>query len=289
MFVFSFIKQQFGMSINTADFIVNSVKNVILPHSNFQIQNFAIMNRICFLLLIFAISCTGRQEFKKSPVDVLIRDMDSKNSFSIILYDMDVNGSFLKTYQHQYKIITIENEEPKEEITGWYEVSEQFFMTHQNNMGMEIAAKSPDGKLSKTAAPPGYSSYVGNPQYGRWSNHGGGSFWEFYGKYAMMSSLFNMMAYPVHRNYYNDYRSNYSGRKAYYGPKTTSGYTYGTQSAFARKTNANSRWRSKPSNRSFASRSRSRSSSSWSNRTSRSGSRYSGSSGFRSRGGGFGK
>jgi len=247
------------------------------------------MNKILsFLLLVALVGCSGGYQWQKSPVDILIRDLSQKESFSIILYDMDVTGSFAKSYQHQYKVITIENDEPHEELTQWYQVSEPFFMQNENNMGMEIAAKSQDGKISKTASPPGYSSYVGNSQYGHWVDRGGSSFWEFYGRYAMMSSLFNMMSYPIYRNHYMDYRSNYYGRQPYYGPKTSAGYTYGTKSAFARKTSANSRWRSKTSNRSFFSGRRSRASS-WSGRTTRSTSRYGGSSGFRSRGGGFGK
>lgn len=250
---------------------------------------YTIMWRLYTILLISLFSCSGGKDWKKSPVDTIIRDMSDKKNFSIILYDMDVEGSFVKTYKHQYKVISLQDETPQEETTQWYEVSEQFFMINENNMGMEIAAKSDDGKVSKTASPPGYSNYVGNPQYGQWNNSGGSSFWEFYGKYAMMSSLFNMMTYPAYRSHYTDYRSNYYGRKAYYGPKTSSGHTYGTKSAFARKTNANSKWRSKASNRSFFSRSNSSSRSSWANKTGRSSSRYSSSGGFRSRGGGFGK
>lgn len=251
------------------------------------------MKKFIMFLTIVTVSCSSGKDFKKSPVDVLIRDMDKKGSFSIILYDMDVTGTFVRTYQHQYKIVTLDKDTPEEKITDWMEVSEEYFRMNENNMGMEIAAKSADGKISKMASPPGYSSYVGNSQYGQWRDNGsGGSFWEFYGKYAMMSTMFNMMAAPIHRGYYDDYRSNYYGRQAYYGPKSSDGSTaYGTQSAFARKTAANSRWTSRSSARSFMSgNGRSSSTSSWSSRTSRSSSRYTGSSGgFRSRGGGFGK
>ncbi len=245
------------------------------------------MKKLLMFLSIVAVSCSSGKDFKKSPVDVLIRDMDKTESFSIILYDMDVTGTFVRTYQHQYKVVTLNKDTPEEKITDWMEVSEEFFRMNENNMGMEIAAKSADGKITKTASPPGYSNYVGNAQYGQWRDNGsGGSFWEFYGKYAMMSTMFNMMASPINRGYYNDYRSNYYGRQAYYGPKSSDGSTtYGTQSAFARKTSGNSRWTARTASRSSAS-----SSSSWSSRTSRSSSRYTGSSGgFRSRGGGFGK
>ena len=69
-------------------------------------------------------------------------------------------------------------------------------------MGMEIAAKSADGEVTKTAAPPGYNNYVGNSQYGQWQQGSNGqSFWAFYGQYALMSSLFNMATFPARRSY----------------------------------------------------------------------------------------
>lgn len=251
------------------------------------------MKKLIIILSIVFAGCSGGSDFRKSPVDILIRDMDKVPTFSVILYDMDVTGTFVRAYQHQYKIVTVEQDEPTERITEWMEVSKQFFAEHENNMGMEIAAKSGDGKISKTASPPGYSSYIGNEQYGEWRDNGSGdSFWAFYGRYAMMSSMFHLMAAPVGRGYYGDYRSNYYGQRPYYGATGSDGTkAYGTQSAFARKTAANSRWKARSDSRSSLNGSRGRNgSSSWSSRTSRSGSRYGGSSGgFRSRGGGFGK
>ena len=137
-----------------------------------------------------------------------------------------------------------------------------------------------NGKLHKNASPPGYNNYVGNEKYGQWENRGGNSFWAFYGQYAFMSSMFNMMTYPVRRSYYNDYRGGYYGTgRSYYGPRTTGGSTYyGTNSAYNKSSKPNSSW--------------SRNTSSFKNRvagrTSRSSSRY-GRSSSRSRGGGFGK
>ncbi|MDN5200120.1 hypothetical protein QQ008_02075 [Fulvivirgaceae bacterium BMA10] len=241
-----------------------------------------------FFLLILA-SCGGGREFVKNPVDNLIRDMSDEPLFSIILYDMDADGSFFKTYKHQYKVIKDNNGTPSEEITDWYEVDEDYFFRNENNMGMEIAAKTSDGKVSKTAAPPGYSNYVGNEKYGRWTQRNGTSFWEFYGQYAFMSSMFNMFAYPVRRSYYDDWRGGYYGRRPYYGPATGTGGTYyGTYSDYNRKSKPTSTWYNKASNRSFRDRVRSRTQRSTSS-NSRSRSRYSSGSRSRSRGGGFGK
>lgn len=241
------------------------------------------MRRLKYLtLVVIAVLMTGcgGKEFKKNPVDILIKDIPTDHVFSIILNDMDVEGSFFKTYKHQYKIIQEkEKGKPEETITGWYEVSKQNFQRHGDDMGMEIASRGEDGKLVKSVSPPGYNNYVGNSNYGRWESRGGSSFWAFYGQYAFMSSMFNMISYPARRSYYNDYRSNYYGRgRSYYGPTTNGSPTYGTYSKYNSSSRPNSRWGQNTN--SFRNRVNSR--------TSRSGSRYSSSS-SRSRGGGYGK
>ncbi|MEL6561554.1 MAG: hypothetical protein AAFQ94_25420 [Bacteroidota bacterium] len=241
------------------------------------------------LIGIALVSCGGSKKFKKNPIDDIIKELPTDKPYSIILNDMDVHGSFFEHYFHQYKIIKSDSAVqmgdsivylPTVTTTDFMEVSESYFKLHADDMGMEIAARDENGKLSKSTNPPGYSSYVGNPRYGRWEQRGGNSFWAFYGQYAFMSSMFNMMAYPVRRSYYNDWRGNYYGTgRTYYGPTSgTSGRYYGTGSTYTRSTRPNSTW----------SRNNSRFKDKVRSRTSRSGSRYSGSS-SRSRGGGYGK
>jgi hypothetical protein len=236
---------------------------------------------IVLLLLVMA-GCGRRPDLTKKPIDTIIRDHSDVENFSIILYDMDTEGTFFKKYNHQYRIITInEDGEPEEEITGWYEVGKDYFMYHIDNMGMEIAAKE-DGKVEKNVSPPGYGSYVGNARYGHWVSRGGSSFWEFYGQYAFMSSMFNLMAYPIRRSYWNDYRTNYYGTgRVYYGPSATGSYMYGTRGTY-NSGRTSSRWVSNTSNNSLRQRVRGSTA-----RSSRSGSRYSTSS--RSRSGSYGK
>ncbi|MBI9069994.1 MAG: hypothetical protein JEY94_00250 [Melioribacteraceae bacterium] len=221
-------------------------------------------------VIIMFTSCGGRS-FTKSPVDEMIRDMGNATTFSIILYDMDESGTFFKNYKHKYRIIKEINEVIDEKMTDWVEVSKDFFYKNENNMGMEIASKGQDGKISKVASPPGYSNYVGNSRYGQWNNSGGTSFWVFYGQYAMMRSLFNMGSYPAYRNSWNNYNTSYRGRTPYYGTKTASGSRFGTSSAYNKKTNPGSRFSSKFS------------------QNSRSGSRFNSKFSSRSRSGGFGK
>lgn len=238
-------------------------------------------NALTFLLLAsFAVilaSCGG-DNYVKSPLDEVIRDLPRDKPFTIILYDMDTEGSFFTTYKHQYQIIK-ENEdgEIKEEITDWKEVGEREFDMHIDNMGMEIASRDSTGNLTKEVAPPGYSNYVGNPRYGHWqTNSSGSSFWAFYGQYAFMSSMFRMSMYPVPYGYYDTWRGSYYGTgRPYYGP-SGSRY-YGTGSGYSRTANPSSSWNSR--SQSFRDKVR--------NRVSRSSSRSGTTS--RSKSGGFGK
>ncbi|WP_448519821.1 hypothetical protein [Rhodoflexus sp.] len=200
------------------------------------------MKKFLFILpiaLLWLASCgSNERKFVKSPLDDLIRDMDAEQNFTILLYDMameDKIGS--NEFKHRYKIVTIKDSVPQERITDWLPVSEQFFFEHENNMGMEIASKK-DGKLSKVVSPPGYSNYVGNTQYGQWrTGSDGSSFWEFYGKYAMMSSMLGLVGSMINRNSYYDYRDNYYGRRPYYGTLPDGRPAYGTYSPHGQRAN----------------------------------------------------
>ncbi|MDA3890161.1 MAG: hypothetical protein PF517_00700 [Salinivirgaceae bacterium] len=228
--------------------------------------------------------------FEKSPVDVLIRDLNSEQNFNITLMDMDFSEETDK-YKHKYNILVERPDSVYAKETAWLPVSAAFFNANMENMGMEIASKL-DGKVSKNTAPAGYSNYIGNEKYGQWRERDGGSFWEFYGKYAFMSSMFRMAMFPVRHSYWNDYRGNYYGSgRSYYGPTSNGSRMYGTNSTYA-KNNTNSKWNSKSSNfksrvqnkvrRSAASKKRA------ATQRTRSSNRYSSSS-TRSRGGSFGK
>ncbi len=239
------------------------------------------------ILTYYNVNKHKKDTFQKNPVDELVRDMNSVPEFSIILYDMDFDEA-KDIYQHKYQIVKHVSQ-PKDtifsEITKWYPVPQTFFDEHTKDMGMEIVTKA-NGKVTKETAPPGYSNYVGNPQYGRWNNTGGGSFWVFYGKYAMMSSIFNIAFMPVRYSMWNNYNSGFRGRgQAFYGNGR-----YGSNSKFSKFNNPMGRGNQSG----FASRVQSRVTRSKSSpfmspsRTTRSTNRFSTTS-FRSRGGGFGK
>lgn len=246
---------------------------------------------LSFLAVFVALASCQRQQatFKKEPIDNLVKQYSGEGDYSIMLHDMNYEEQ-QDQYQHQYRIIY----EPKgqdtvlERTTGWMQVSPIFFEKHVENMGMALVSKT-DGKVEKQVGPPGYDTYVGNEKYGQWrQGSDGNSFWEFYGKYALLSNLFGMNRYPVYYNRYDDYHRNYRpyGR-TYYGRSDRGGNYYGTGGRYTQNTSTGSTWKSRPSTfknnvRSRVSRSASRM------KRSRTSSRYRGSR-SRSRGGGFGK
>lgn len=242
----------------------------------------------CILLALsgFLFSCSSNKcSDNPTPVDVLIRNMMSEKTFSIVLYDMEVDEG-KGIYKHKYRVTkNIEDSLSKPVISEWKNIDKCFFAENVDNMGLELASKSSDGKVSKIPAPPGFNNAVGNPKYGEWkTDNSGNSFWSFYGRYMFMSHMFNMMGgRPVYRSTYYDYeryRSNPStSGRAYYGSGTN---RYGTTSASSRNMNP-SFHQKRLSNTSSFKRKVSSNPSRYSRSSSRSG------SSFRSRGGGFGK
>ncbi len=228
--------------------------------------------------------------YQEEGMDKVVKVLRDVSNFTIVLYDMNAKGT---KYYHQYQVLTEKNDSTiDQKVTEWLPVSERFFRNNVDNMGMEVAHKT-NNVLSKEAAPAGYSQYVGNPQYGHWVERNGSSFWEFYGKFAFMNSMFNLIARPAYRNHWYDYDRNYRGHsRTYYGPQ---GY-YGTKS-YSASSGKNTSWAKQP--QSFKDRVRSnvkqssssartsaqRSTINQQQRTSRSSSRYSSSSSRRSSGG----
>ncbi|MEO1254505.1 MAG: hypothetical protein AAFY41_06420, partial [Bacteroidota bacterium] len=88
------------------------------------------MNKITSIFMLTAvtllISCGG-SSYKKSPLDELIRDLPRDEIFSIILYDMDEQGNFSKSYYHRYQVIREIDNDVSEVITDWAEVGENEF------------------------------------------------------------------------------------------------------------------------------------------------------------------
>ena len=221
------------------------------------------------LLLLGLAGCSG-ESYEKTPLDTLVLGMDTVDDYTIVLHDMKQEGSFFPDFFHKYKIITEKQGKPSSTITDWQAVDNQLFDQHINDMGMEVVSKK-DGKVKKQVAPPGYSNYVGNSQYGQWqTKNDGTSFWQFYGQYMFLQSMLGLVAGPIYRNNHMNYMgSHYNSGRPYYGTGSGNTRQYGTFSSANRSANPSAFNRLSNSN-SFKNRVNSR--------VSRSNSRYSGSS-----------
>jgi hypothetical protein len=107
-----------------------------------------------------------------------------------VLHDMELDENS-RIYKHKYRITKNPlDTASKPYTTEWVEVDEVFFAENVDNMGLELASKSPDGKVHKTPSPAGFNGYVGNDQYGTWKqDNQGNKFWEYYGQYAFLNSM----------------------------------------------------------------------------------------------------
>lgn len=242
-----------------------------------------------FLIAFIAVlltSCGDSFLYEKSPVDDLMVAKSSLANYSITLSDMDFDEPADK-YKHQYSIIYQPANNPDTllvEKTEWMDVSPSFFEAHVNDLGMALVTVK-DFVAQKQVSPAGYADYVGNEKYGSWQqNSSGGNFWQFYGQYMFMTSMFRMMS-PVPHSNYNDYRRYSDAGSTYYGSDGNGRTAYGTNSGTA---NASSKWASKPSSFKERVRSNVQRSASSSRFSSRASTRR-GSFSRRSYGGGFGK
>ena len=170
----------------------------------------------------------------ETQLDRLQRQLEPYPEYSVTLQDMRPDG-----YWHQYRVVVGESETGSEElvyrdsIRDWQQVDRRTYDRYQPHLGMVILSKGPDGAVDLDQHPPGYQQ-VGDEQYGRWRDEGGGrSFWEFYGQYALLSHMIGGFSRPIYRDDWNGYRSSRDRGQTYYGQ----GGAFGTTGSVTRQTN----------------------------------------------------
>ena len=225
---------------------------------------------LALVLVLMLTACAGGRGVP--PIEKLKENLKDVPTYSIILEDMKEEGNFSSRYFHKYRVVLPEKAEAG--TTDWWEVPKDYYRLNETFLGMTLAVKR-EGTISSSASPPGYQ-YVGDPKYGKWrTDSRGGSFWEFYGKYAFFSSLIGGWNRPIYRTDYNNYRQYRSRNTPYFG----SNKQYGTNGSFTKQTKPN--FYSRRTTRERIKRS------SFKNRVARRTGRTR--TGFRSRAGGFGK
>lgn len=115
--------------------------------------------------------CNSTKNLTADPIAELIKTYKERKHFTVLLYDMDVEGTFSKDYKQRYRILYDSAETVSVRLSPWFAVSSAYYSQQENNVGMEVAAKSyQDGMVRRIIGPPGYTNYIGNRQYGYWSN-----------------------------------------------------------------------------------------------------------------------
>lgn len=187
------------------------------------------LKHIKLFIIIFAIALLaggcGKPD-RELPLEKIKITLKDTPSYSIILEDMKEAGTFSKHYFHKYRVVF--QEEVK--TTDWMEVPKDYYKTSELLLGMSLFVKK-EGEENSSVAPPGYQ-HVGDSRYGHWTNdHRGGSFWEFYGKYALFSSLMGGWYRPIYRTDYNAYRQHRTGNAPYFGRNNE----YGTNGSVVKR------------------------------------------------------
>ena len=178
----------------------------------------AVLPLILMIGLAFAAGCGGSGT--DSPLASIAESLKDQPTFSIVLDDMREEGTFFSTFYHSYLVVLPE----RSNKTDWIQVSESFYDKNRDFLGMALMTKK-DGEVEDQPSPPGYR-YVGDERYGRWREDGhGGSFWEFYGKYAFFTSLFGGWYHPINRYDYPGYSQHRSQGRPFFG----SNKEYGSQ------------------------------------------------------------
>jgi len=178
--------------------------------------------------IVFALYACGSGP-KELPITKLQQKLKDVPTYSIVLEDMKEEGNFFIQFFHRYRVVI--PEEAENTLTGWLEVPETYFKQNEPFLGMSLMVKK-EGIISSEVSPPGYQ-YVGDPKYGQWQTDSrGNSFWEFYGKYALLTSLLGGWNRPIYRNDYDMYRQYRNRNTPYYGPNKQ----YGTNGTFTKQT-----------------------------------------------------
>ncbi len=172
----------------------------------------------------------------ETPLDRLRAQLDGFPEYSVVLQDMD---SSLFGYTHRYQVLVGQPQPGSDDLdyretVVESEVDGATYSRYEPFLGMVILSKTGDGTVDEGAHPPGYQQ-VGDERYGQWRDDGrGGSFWEFYGQYALLRDVIGGFGGGISRDDWNGYRDSRERGRTYYG---RGGSTYGTNGSATRQSN----------------------------------------------------
>jgi len=175
------------------------------------------------LIALLIYSCGG-SVVPSNPLTDFKRDFNTKESYTILLSDMDLQNEI---YKHKFTIIDFDkSKNVTTSQTDWIKVSDDFFFLHEADLGMEILSKLPNHTLNNLVTPPGFTNIIGHDEFGKWNEL---SVWEFNDK-ALEKTL-GLDGLDVQEDEYKRYQTRYAFNRPYYGEKTHGDSTkYGTRS-----------------------------------------------------------
>ena len=170
----------------------------------------------------------------QTPLDRLRTQLDGFPEYSVVLQDMDAG---LFTYTHRYQVLVGQPQPGSDDLEYRETVLESevdgaTYSRFEPFLGMVILSKTRDGGVDEGAHPRGYQQ-VGDERYGQWRDDGrGGSFWEFYGQYALLRDVIGGFGGGISRDDWNGYRDSRDR-----GQTWTGGGRYGTNGSATRQSN----------------------------------------------------
>lgn len=174
-----------------------------------------------------------------------------------VLADMEIVEGAEVSFRHRYEVVKTHIEDVEErtntvtEESEWVPVTKRTYDDLDQNLGMTVERKPAgvfDHEAEKVVQPAGLG-YIASPeagknQYGYWNQGAGGSFWVFYGQYALMRDLlWGAGGYrPFSARTWDDYDSHRRTGRPYYGRTGEGRPMYGSRGAHTQSRYAGSRY-----------------------------------------------
>ena len=199
------------------------------------------MNIISFVAVItLVLASCGGTSIPPNPINALMESLSKKGTYTITLDDMNLNG---EQYEHTYKIYQIKSDNSVViSYSKKINVSDDFFMLHEDDMGMEVVSKTDKGAINTLISPPGFTNFVGNENFGEWKeayvdtldirDDADSTFWVFNEANSNLAEELGIQGLNITLLEYNNFQENYLFNRPFYGPKTAPDSTkYGTRSS----------------------------------------------------------
>lgn len=196
-------------------------------------------NILFLAVLTLVLARCGGTSIPENPINKLMDQLANAESYTITLDDMDLNDD---QYTHRYKIYQISNDSVVSiTYSPRVKVSDDFFLLHEDDMGMELVSKTSTGAINSLISPPGFTNFVGNERFGHWKevyvdtfnvlSYEDSTFWEFNESHKNLEEELGLSGLNITMGEYILFKESYLFNRPFYGPKVAPDSTkYGTSS-----------------------------------------------------------